>query len=140
MVAVLFIGGAMAAARTPHRAARPGAMSRVGEKLFVLWGGAYWPATVIGDASDARVRIRYDGYGAEWDENVGADRIKHRAPTRTSGRREGEQLFVWWGGALWPAHVLGIGTTGRAKIRYDGYGEEWDEEVAGDRIGFLTDR
>ncbi len=122
----------------PVHARAPVAQSRIGEKLFVLWGGADWPATVIGAGDGDKVRIHYDNYGAEWDEDVGPERVEHTTTDHARTRHVGERLFVTWGGALWPARVLAVTKAGLAKIRYEGYGEEWDETVGADRIGFLT--
>jgi hypothetical protein len=50
---------------------------RRGDSLFVDWHGAYWRAHVLSIKKASRVSIRYDGYGPEWNEVVGPDRIKH---------------------------------------------------------------
>lgn len=47
-----------------------------GSPLQVEWHGKYYPATVIGPAEGGKVRIHYNGYGSEWDEDVGEDRIR----------------------------------------------------------------
>ena len=46
-----------------------------GAKLNVLWKGGWYAASVkeVPDAS-GKCLIGYDGYGANWDERVGADR------------------------------------------------------------------
>jgi len=41
----------------------------------VLWGNRWWRAEVLQTEGDKSL-IRYVGYGAEWDEWVGADRFK----------------------------------------------------------------
>ena len=58
--------------RRPRRA--------VGSTIDVEWHGTYYPATVLASAEDGNVRIHYDGYGDEWDEDVGEDRIREHAP------------------------------------------------------------
>ncbi|HRG98380.1 MAG TPA: hypothetical protein PLR99_19145 [Polyangiaceae bacterium] len=57
----------------PCQRARP---REVGSPLQVEWHGSYYPATVLGMTDEGRVRIRYDGYGAEWDEDVTDERIR----------------------------------------------------------------
>lgn len=47
----------------------------VGSPLQVEWHGSYYPARVLRMTAGGRVRIRYDGYGAEWDEDVTDARI-----------------------------------------------------------------
>ena len=44
--------------------------------IAVEWHGKYYPATVMGTTPEGLTRIHYDGYGAEWDEDVGEDRIR----------------------------------------------------------------
>ena len=64
-------------ARLAYELGRSPKRARVGEQLYVEWQGSYWPARVIGlDGSNAR--IHYEGYGPEWDETVGADRLRVR--------------------------------------------------------------
>ncbi len=46
-----------------------------GEKIRVEWHGQLYPATVLGAAAGGLTRIHYDGYGAEWDEDVDEGRI-----------------------------------------------------------------
>jgi hypothetical protein len=51
------------------------ATAKVGAKVLVAWGGSLWPARVLQVAAPGRWRIRYDGYDAGWDEEVGPDRL-----------------------------------------------------------------
>ena len=50
--------------------------------------------------------------------------------------RRGDRVEVEWHGDWYPAHVLEVGTAfpPTYKIHYDGYGEDWDEDVGLDRI------
>ena len=48
---------------------------RVERKAEALWHGKWWPASVL-QADNGKSLIHYDGYGAEWDEWVGADRLR----------------------------------------------------------------
>lgn len=55
-------------------------------QLVVEWHGSYWPATAL-RSDGGRIFIRYDGYGAEWDEWVGPDRTARLSPpTRPPAR------------------------------------------------------
>ena len=45
------------------------------KKVDVLWHGKWWPASALQSAK-GKTLIHYDGYGAEWDEWVGADRLR----------------------------------------------------------------
>ena len=47
------------------------------EEVEVEWHGSWWPAIVLEKRSE-RWLVHYDGYGTEWDEVVGAERIRER--------------------------------------------------------------
>lgn len=64
-----------AGAATPD--AGPAVAFKVGDKVSVLWQGSWYPATIIAQKG-ALFRIHYDGYGNEWDEDVGTARIRRR--------------------------------------------------------------
>ena len=50
---------------------------KVGSKAQVEWHHRWWPAKVVKvNAEEKKYFITYDGYGQEWDEWVGADRIR----------------------------------------------------------------
>ncbi|MBI2340682.1 MAG: hypothetical protein HYU99_10040 [Deltaproteobacteria bacterium] len=109
----------------------------VGDKAQVLWKGTWYPASVL-KATDSQCFIHYDGYGSNWDEWVGSDRIKiggavSKADSAASGPfSEGDPVQVLWKGTWYPAHVL------QAKgkqlyIHYDGYDSSWDEWVGPER-------
>jgi hypothetical protein len=53
----------------------PAGAYRAGQAVEVEYGGAWYPAVVV-SVEAAGWRIRYDGYGDEWDETVGAERIR----------------------------------------------------------------
>jgi len=50
-----------------------------GESVFVEWKGSWWPAKIL-KVSKGGYRIHYDGYGPEWDEDVGPARVTHLSP------------------------------------------------------------
>lgn len=51
---------------------------KVGEKVEVKWGSSWYAAEVKAVEGPAQWKIGYDGYGANWDEVVGPDRIRAR--------------------------------------------------------------
>lgn len=111
------------------------AVCSVGDRADVRWKGNWYKARVTRVNEDqTRCFIHYDGYGAEWDEWVGANRIRV-AGGGASGSRfaTGDSVEVRWKGKWYPARVLRA-ADGRYKVHYDGYGSEWDEWVGGDRI------
>jgi hypothetical protein len=51
---------------------------RVGDQVRVEWSGRYYPAQIVDVVGKERYRVHYEGYGAEWDETVGLDRMQPR--------------------------------------------------------------
>jgi hypothetical protein len=47
------------------------------EEVEVEWHGSWWPAVVI-DRRGNRWLVHYEGYGTDWDEIVGGERIRER--------------------------------------------------------------
>jgi hypothetical protein len=114
-----------------------------GDKAQVLWKGTWYPATVL-KAKGAECYIHYDGYGSNWDEWVGPDRINiagsgsgggsGSATPVASSFSSGDPVSVLWKGTWYPAKVLTVLGGGRYRIHYDGYDNSWDENVGPSRI------
>jgi hypothetical protein len=51
---------------------------KVGDHVRVEWHGKYYPATVVEIMGKEQYRVHYEGYGPEWDENVGLARVQGR--------------------------------------------------------------
>lgn len=49
---------------------------KIGDRVKVEWAGFFYPAVVVGVVGPERYRVHYEGYGSEWDENVGRERIQ----------------------------------------------------------------
>jgi len=118
--------------------ARPAAaaLCKVGDSASVLWGGKWWPATVLSvNKAGTKCKIRYKGYSSKWDEWVGASRIRilSASSAKKSGYYSGQSVKVLWGKKWWNARVLKV-SGNRYKIHYDGYGSKWDEWVGPSRI------
>jgi hypothetical protein len=58
--------------------ASPAVGFRVGERVRVEWHGAIYSATILAEVGPDNYRVHYEGHGAEWDENVGLNRIQRR--------------------------------------------------------------
>src|SRR5690349_18786794 len=56
----------------------------VGDRVEIEWRKEWWPGAIIGVRPRRRYRIAYDGYGEDWHETVGTDRLRRRLP---AGRR-----------------------------------------------------
>jgi hypothetical protein len=105
----------------------------VGDGADVLWKGKWYAAKVSRVNEDqSRCYIHYNGYGSNWDEWVGADRIRVHARA-AAGYKVGDPVMVKWKGAWYPASVL-KSQGGNFYIHYDGYDNSWDEWVGTNRI------
>lgn len=102
---------------------------RVGRSVEARSEGDWYPAKVI-DAQDGQLLVHYHGYEADDDEWLAPGDI--RDPTREAYAR-GAAVEVLWKGRWFPATVLAE-RLGVHHIRYDGFGGEWDEWVAKERI------
>ncbi|OAN55260.1 hypothetical protein A6A04_11415 [Paramagnetospirillum marisnigri] len=89
----------------------------IGKTVKVNWKGDWYPAKVE-KSEVAKCFITYTGYGKEYDEWVGPDRL---------------QIKVSWKGDWYPAKVVQV-QGDKYKIHYDGYGSSDDEVVDISRI------
>lgn len=51
---------------------------RQGDRVKVEWKGTPYSATIVEVLGNERYRVHYDGYDANWDENVDISRIQRR--------------------------------------------------------------
>jgi RNA binding activity-knot of a chromodomain/Agenet domain len=114
-------------------AAEVGATSQSRE-VEVEWHGGWYDAAVISRDGD-QVLIHYAGYGPEWDEWVGPERIRwpQQSSVAIGQRRVGDAVSVKWGSTWWPAIVVATDSD-RALIHYVGWDARWDEWVDASRI------
>lgn len=104
-----------------------------GQSVQVKWHDNWWPSTIL-EVKEKSYTIHYDGWGDEWDEDVGADRI--RRPEKIQYAKA-QKVQVEWKGKWYASTILEVGSgssAGKYKIHYDGWGDEWDEWVAPNRI------
>lgn len=119
--------------------------------LHVEWRGTWYPAEILSSSGSSNL-IRYVGYGAEWDEWVTAERMRHQplekpipqsfdsgadtvaAATEPLRRQPAPgDLVVKWGNRWWRAEILQ--TQGdNSFIRYVDYNSHSDEWVTPDRV------
>ncbi|MBX3225692.1 MAG: hypothetical protein KIT84_31055 [Labilithrix sp.] len=53
------------------------------DEIEVEWRGRWWPATIMERRGSGRFMVHYTGYGDEWDEVVGVERIRLRVVPET---------------------------------------------------------
>lgn len=122
-------GGAIAAP-----VPRPSAQRRAVE---VLWGGSWWAAEVV-ERRGRLAKIHYVGWGSEWDEWVGPERVRAVAPRAPlTDPAVGQKLEVEWHGSWWPAQVIAK-KNGFFEIHYTGWSSDWNEWVQLDRMRALV--
>ncbi|HTJ85611.1 MAG TPA: Tudor-knot domain-containing protein [Polyangiaceae bacterium] len=51
---------------------------RVGDQVRVEWRGKFYPAQIVDVVGKEKYRVHFDGYGTEFDENVGLSRVQAR--------------------------------------------------------------
>ncbi|MCC6625525.1 MAG: hypothetical protein IT385_30075 [Deltaproteobacteria bacterium] len=107
---------------------------RFDQKVEVLWGSSWWPATIL-QASGGQYLIHYDGYASSWDEWVGADRIRNAAGI-VNRWGDSMQVSIQWGGSWYPGRVMKI-EGGRYLVTYDGWSSTFDEWVGAERLRFV---
>lgn len=110
----------------------------VGNNAEVLWKNKWYGATVTRvNETQTKCFIHYKGYGTEWDEWVGADRIRiigggNAAPPAASWS-VGDSVAVLWQNKWYGASIIER-KQGLYKVHYDGYASSWDEWVESNRI------
>lgn len=92
-------------------------MCRTGQNVDALWEGKWYKASVIA-SSESHCKVTYAGYGKEYDEWLGPDRLK---------------IKVMWKGDWYPARVVRR-EGANYLVSYDGYGQDDNEIVPVSRI------
>ncbi len=138
-------GSAHSADPSSDPAATAGPVCRQNENFHVWWRaqgaqGKWYPAQALSPSPDGvTCRVRYTGYGPEWDESVAPNRIYRRtAGDSAQVHQANTPVTVYWKGRWYQATVLEVHSSASGvhahRVRYVGYGPEWDEWVAPNRI------
>ena len=87
----------------------------VGEHVQINWNGNYYPGTILKKDGD-KFYVTYDGYGAEYNENVTKDRLKKLEPLTKESAAEamkqtfvqGERVMISWQGNYYPGEIISV--------------------------------
>lgn len=129
---------------------------RVGDEVLVEWEGADYPASIVAVEGSARYRVHFQGYDPIWDESVPLSRIRGRLkekvttppppPAKVRARmsqgnkqqvslfKAGDRVRVDWKGTVYPAVIVTVLGNERYRVHYEGYDQNWDENVELTRI------
>jgi len=84
------IVGSTRTAKPPGTSVTPATELETGDAVLVEWGGQWWGGEVLEVLAENRVKIRYDGWGKDWDEAVARERVRLPAATTTAGYTAGQ--------------------------------------------------
>jgi hypothetical protein len=133
---------------------------QVGDHVLVDWRGGDYPAVVVGVEGPTKFHVHYDGFSDDWDEVIPGARIRARLGTATSPvaagpapskkvrpgpsgsatplppsvYHVGDRVRVEWHGSIYTATVITVLGDDRYRVHYEGFGNEWDEDIALSRI------
>jgi hypothetical protein len=134
---------------------------QVGDHVLVAWRGSDYPAVIVGVEGPSKFHVHYDGFSEDWDEVIPATRIRGRltaapspapatpptsrvrakpsssgagTPTPPSVYHLGDRVRVEWHGSIYTATIVTVLGDDRYRVHYEGYGSEWDEDIALSRI------
>lgn len=126
---------------------------RAGDEVMVEWEGKEYQAVILSTDGPTKFKVHYDGYDDTWDEVVVRSRIKSfrrgdeprpEPPSKvrqkaalaaqTNTYRLGDHVRVEWAGRYYPAQIVDVVGKERYRVKYDNYGDEWNENVSLSRI------
>ena len=69
------VARAMGISPTPSASAAVPSSYTTGDRVRVRWRESVYTATITALESRSKIHVHYEGYGPEWDEVIGEDRI-----------------------------------------------------------------
>ncbi|MBN2534807.1 MAG: caspase family protein [Spirochaetales bacterium] len=103
--------------------------THIGEYKLTKWKNEWYHVRITGQKG-TEVQIHYPGYDDEWDEWVQYTSLKDISFSVYSKK---QKILVEWDGKWFPARIENVQDVFHY-IKYDGYGDEWNEWVASNRI------
>ncbi len=117
-----------AAAPTAAQAEAPPKYT-AGTKVEVQRNNKWLPGTIVQVAGDKWL-VAYEGWGPEWNETVGADRLRALPVVYNKG----DKVLVQMANRLAAAEIVMQATPQLWRVHYDGYGPEVGEIVGPARL------
>jgi hypothetical protein len=105
-----------------------------GTHVLINRNNQWLPGTIAQPLGGDRFVVAYDGFGAEWNEAVGMDRLKASAAAPAAGFQPGDKVLVKMQGRLVLGDVQQQVAATTWRVHYDGYGPEAVESVPADRL------
>ena len=103
----------------------------LGERVEIFWKEQWYRGWILEKGNDKKkVKVRYAGFGPEWDEWVGPERWR---PYKTLTLAAKTPVKVQWNKEWYKATIL-RSWEGLHLVHYVGFGPEWDEWVGPERI------
>lgn len=103
--------------------------SHVGEYKEAEWNNKWYRVRIIGQQGE-KIKVHYLGYGDDWDDWVPYASLKDIVFSVYS---KNTKISVEWDGEWYSATIVKVQDVFHF-IKYEGYGEEWNEWVASNRI------
>lgn len=126
---------------------------RVGDEVMVEWEGKDYPAVILSASGPTKFKVHYEGYDETWDELVPRSRMKGlrvgneirpEPPAKVRQKaleaaqsntyRVGDHVRVEWRERMYPAQIIDVVGKERYRVHYEGYPNEFDENVGLSRI------
>jgi hypothetical protein len=117
-----------------------------GQPVQVEWNGSWYEGRIRAVHPDGRVRVHYEGWEDSYDEDVGRERILLRpggeqavepagdVAHEGTALEAGQRVQIEWMGAWYDGRVLETRPDGGVRVRYEGWGEAYDEDVPRNRV------
>jgi hypothetical protein len=106
-----------------------------GTHVQVSKNNQWLPATIAQPIGGDRFIVAYDGFGPQWNEAVGMDRIKAGdAAAPAASYSAGDKVLVTAQGRLVLGEVVQQVAATAWRVHYDGYGPEAVENLTADRL------
>jgi hypothetical protein len=102
---------------------------RIGEVIEVKTKDKWWTGRIIEEKGN-RVKVTHPGWGADWDEWAGPNRVR---PVQKEAIPKGTRVRVEWNGQWYDARIVEV-VEGVHRVHYEGYPNSDDEFVSRGRI------